>query len=167
MEKIADRIEHLLQEKVSLYQELQHILEEEKAYVVSMDVDSLWVTISKKKLLARRIESIRLEIFSFFGEINSGLKMDTPSFSLAQVINTLNVSSEKKAELKKILFSINTCKKEITRGSSDNKKFIKEFLSVIDGIFSTVLDTKDKKGYNHSGTVLMDDGKNCLIHAEV
>ena len=48
MEKIADRIEPLLQQKLALYQELQSILEEEKNHVVSMDVSSLWVTISKK-----------------------------------------------------------------------------------------------------------------------
>ena len=59
MEKIADRIEPLLQQKLALYQELQSILEEEKNHVVSMDVSSLWVTISKKKSLILRIEYIR------------------------------------------------------------------------------------------------------------
>ncbi len=167
MEKHADKTEQLLLEKLSLYQDLQRILEEEKEHVVSMDVDSLWVTISKKKLLVQGIEDIRLKIFSLFGEIYSDLNMDTPPFSLTQIIQILNVSSEKKAGLKKIHLAIVTCKNEITRQASENKNFINEFLAIIDGIFSTVLESKDKSSYNHSGSVLKNNGKNRLINAEV
>lgn len=167
MEKFADRLEQLLQEKLTLYRELQSVLEEEKNYVVSMDVDSLWVTISKKKTLVYRIENIKQRIISLFGEIYSGLNVDTPSFSLTHLIKPLNVSSEKKAGLKKIYLAIDTCKKEITRQASDNKNFINEFLIIIDGIFSTVLDSKDNSSYNHSGSVLKNSGKNRLINAEV
>lgn len=167
MEKFADRIEQLLEEKLSLYKKLQRILEMEKTYVVDMDLDSLWITISKKKSLVLSIEYIRQKIICLFDEIYSGLKIDAQSFSLSYVINVLNVSSEKKAELKQIHLAINTCKKEITRQALDNKNFTNEYLTIIDGIFSTVLDTADKKGYNNSGTVLKKDGKNRLINAEV
>ena len=167
MEKITDRIEQLLQEKLSLYRELQSLLELEKNHVVAMNVDSLWVTVSQKKLLTKHIETTRQRIISLFGETHSVLNTDTPSFSLSSLIKTLNVSSEKKAELKKIIFSIHACKEEITQRASENKNFINEYLTIINGIFGTILDIADKKGYGHSGTMLKTSGKNYLIHAEV
>ena len=41
MEKIAHKIEKILEEKLFLYQELQSVLEQEKTYIVNMDIDSL------------------------------------------------------------------------------------------------------------------------------
>lgn len=166
MEKIAHKIERLLQKKLSLYQELQSILELEKTYVVDMDIDSLWVTISKKKSLVSAIENVKQEIIRLLGQGYSGLDTDAP-FNLSGVIKMMAVSSEKKAELKKIHLAVNTCKKEIARQASDNKNYIHEYLTVIDGVFSTVLEGADKKGYTHSGTVLHDNGKNRLLHAQV
>jgi len=167
MEKITDKIERLLQEKLSLYQKLQSLLELEKTHVIGMDVDSLWITVSQKKTLTKQIETIRQRIISLFSETHSSLTVDTPSFSLTSLIKTLNVSSETKADLKKIIFSIHTCKEEIIQRASENKNFINEYLTIIDGIFGTLLDIADKKGYGHSGTMLKTSGKNCLIHAEV
>ena len=167
MEKIAHKIERLLQKKLSLYQELQSILELEKTYVVDMDIDSLWVTISKKKSLVLAIENVKQEIICLLSQGYSGLNMDAEPFSLSYVIKLLNVSSEKKAELEKLHLAVNTCKKEIARQASDNKNYIHEYLNIINGVFSTVLEGADKKGYNHSGTVLHDNGKNRLLHAQV
>lgn len=167
MEKIADRIESLLQQKLALYQELQSILEEEKNHVVSMDVSSLWVTISKKKSLILRIEYIRQNIISLLGDTYSNLNTSFGSFDLLSTVKLLTVSPEKKGELKRTVFSINTCKKEITLRASENKNFINEHLTIIDGIFSTLWDGKDKNGYNPSGSVLKNGGKQRLIHAEV
>ena len=167
MEKIAHKIERLLQKKLSLYQELQSILELEKTYVVDMDIDSLWVTISQKKSLVSAIENVKQEIICLLGQGYSGLNTDAEPFNLSYVIKMTAVSSEKKAELKKIHLAVNTCKKEIARQAADNKNYIHEYLTVIDGVFSTVLEGTDKKGYTHSGTVLHDNGKNRLLHAQV
>lgn len=165
MEKIAHKIEQLLQEKLSLYQELQRILELEKTHVVNMDVDSLWVTISQKKSLALAIEDIKQNIIRILGGSPAGPDTDDKAPGLSRMIR--RVSPEKRAELEKIHLAIDTCKKGIARQASDNKNYIQESLSVIDGIFSTVLDTAEKKGYTRSGNVFQDSGRNRLIHAQV
>nr|NJM03818.1 flagellar protein FlgN [Desulfobacula sp.] len=116
--KIAHKIEELLQEKLSLYQELQRILELEKTYVVKMDIDSLWVTISQKKALALAIEDIRQNIIRVLG--GSSPSTDDKAPGLSRMIR--RVLPEKRAELEKIHLAIDTCKKEIARQASDNKK---------------------------------------------
>ncbi len=167
MEKFADEIERLLEEKLSLYKKLIGILETEKTYIADMDVDSLWVATSQKKSLAISIEGTKQNIRSLFGEIYSGLDMDVRSFSLSRLIKFLNVSSEKRDELDKIRLAINTCKSDISGMASENKQFINEYLAIINGIFSTIMDTADRKGYNNSGAVLKQNTTNRLISAEV
>lgn len=167
MEKFAYKIEHLLLEKLSLYEKLQTIFEEEKTYVIDMEIDSLWVTISKKKSLALSIESVRQKIIFLFDQTYSGLNMDTQPFSLSYMIKIMNVPSEKRMELRKINLAVTTCKKQIARLAYENKNYINEYLAIIDGVFSTVLDTTDKKQYSNSGTVLKNDDKNLLINTEV
>jgi flagellar biosynthesis/type III secretory pathway chaperone len=166
MEKIAQKIEKLLEEKLFLYQELQSILEQEKTYIVNMDIDSLWDTISQKKNLILRIEDARQNIIHLLGKATSGPET-LQSFNLTAVIKWMAVSPEKKAELEKIYLAVNTCKKEIARLASDNKSYIHESLGIINSVFSTVLEDAGKKGYNPSGTVLHNNGKNRLIHAQV
>ena len=70
-------------------------------------------------------------------------------------------------ELRKINLAVTTCKKQIARLAYENKNYINEYLAIIDGVFSTVLDTADKKQYSNSGTVLKNDDKNLLINTEV
>ncbi len=167
MEKFADKIEQLLQKKLSLYEKIQNILLDEKAYIVDMNVDALWDTTSKKKSLSLSIEAIRHEITCLFNEFYSGLEMDTQAMKLSEVIKMLNVSSEKKSNLKKIVMAIDTLKDDIGMLASNNKNFISEYLSVIDGVFSTVLKRDNKKKYNNSGIVAQDSSNSLLINAEV
>lgn len=167
MEKFAYKIEQLLQEKLSLYEKLQNILEEEKKNVVDMDVDSLWVTVSRKKSLVLSIDDVKQKIIGLFDETYSGLNMEAKFFSLAYIIKIMNVSPEKRDELRKINLAITACKREIGRQTFENKKFINEYLAIIDGVFSTVVNATDKKQYGNYGTVLKNDGRNRLINTEV
>jgi flagellar biosynthesis/type III secretory pathway chaperone len=167
MEKIARKIEELLEEKLVSYQKLQSILEQEKTYIVNMDIDSLWVTVSQKKSLILRIEDAKQKIIHLLGREPLGRERDPQSFNLTSVIKWMAISSEKKAELEKSYLAVNTCKKEIARLASGNKNYIHESLGVINSVFSTILEDADKKGYNPSGTALHNNGTNRLIHAQV
>lgn len=166
MEKIARKIEELLEEKFFLYQKLQSILEQEKTYIVNMDVDSLWITVSQKKSLILGIEDARQKIIHLLGK-ESLAPDNLQSFNLTSAIKWMAVSSEKKADLEKIYLAVNTCKKEIARQASDNKDYIHESLGIIHSVFSTILGDVEKKGYTPSGTSLHNNGKNRLIHAQV
>jgi len=166
MEKIAQKIEKLLEKKLFLYQELQSVLEQEKTHIVNMDIDSLWSTISQKKNLILSIEDARQKIIHLLGK-ESLAPDNLQSFNLTSVIKWMAVSSEKKSELEKIYLAVSTCKKEIARLASDNKNYIHESLGIINSVFSTVLEDADKKGYNPSGTASHTNGTNRLIHAQV
>ena len=153
-EKFAYKIEELLQKKKKLYKKLYNTLEKEKNYIVDIDVDSLWSTISRKKSLILSIECIRQEIACLFNETHSSLNLNDQIFRLSNVIKAMNFSSEKKAEIERLRLEINTIKSDIASRSFENKNFINKYLSIVDGVFSTVLNIEDEKEYNNSGTVL-------------
>ncbi len=167
MEKFAYKLEALLQKQAFFYKDLQNILEKEKIHIVDMDIDALWGTISRKKSLASSVECIQQEIVNLFQEVYSGLDLSDQSLCLSKVIKNMNLSPEKKAWLEKRQLEINTVKSKIANQSSENKNFINEYLSIIDGVFSTVLNRSDEKKYNNSGTVLKNNGNRHLIRAEV
>ena len=64
MEKIAHKVNDMLEEKLCFYKELQNVLEEEKGYLIDMDVDSLWKTIARKKQITLKIKAIRQQIIN-------------------------------------------------------------------------------------------------------
>ncbi len=165
-EKFANKIESLLQKKKKIYKKLYNTLEKEKIYIVDIDVDSLWGTISRKNSLVLSIECIRQEIVCLFNEIHSSLNLNDQIFRLSNVIKAMNCSSEKKAEIEKLRLEINTIKSDIASRSFENKNFINKYLSIVDGVFSTVLNREDEKEYNNSGTVL-NNNVSRLISAEV
>lgn len=167
MENFACAIENMLQEKLLLYQELKKIFEQEKKYIVDMNVDSLWETLERKKQLALEILGIRERIFSLFEEKKLSLNMQASAFSLSQVINSLPLPVKTKSGLKKVKVKLETLKKEITALASENKRYTNEYLSVIDGIFATIIGTENKKAYNNTGKVFTDNSVKTLLRVEV
>lgn len=167
MEKFAYEIKGLIQKTLSLYEKIYDVLLKEKSHIVDMDVNSLWNTISQKKSLAMSIEAIKRESICLFNATYPGLETNTDLVTFPYIIKIMNISSEKKVELKNLLLHIDTAKKDIKGLSSENSKFINEYLSVIDGIFSTVTNGKDNGNYSNFGHVLKQDGENHLIYAKV
>jgi flagellar biosynthesis/type III secretory pathway chaperone len=167
MEKFTEKISHLLQDKLSLYQELRNVLESEKKYVVEMDVDGLWAVTERKKQLVSTIETLIENILAQFKSQLYQIDMDADSFQVSTVINALPLSLRIKSELKKIGLSIKDCKNEISMMAIENKRYITEYLTVIDGIFSTVVNITGKKQYSYSGHILAGKEKHHFIDSEV
>ena len=167
MEKIAHKVENMLEEKISFYKELQSILEEEKGYIVSMDVDSLWKTIAPKKQIALQLKIIMQQIVDLLEKRAVELGMDYASFGLSDFIKKMPVSREIKSKLRNSKLALETCKKTVSTLASANQKYIKESLVVIDDIFSMAVNTANEKEYNNSGSLLENKEKNNLINAEV
>lgn len=167
MEKIADAIEQLLVKKLALYKDLESVVEKEKTHVVSMDVEALWATISQKKSLLSDIQDIRQSLLLLYQSSFLDPDDDSARLDLLSIIRPLTVSPEKKAELKKTISEIHTVKQKISQRASENKHYINEHLAIIDGIFSTLTDGRDKKSYTPSGAGSMNNGKQCLFYAEV
>ncbi|MDA3788844.1 MAG: flagellar export chaperone FlgN [Desulfobacula sp.] len=167
MEKFTERITSMLREKLSLYQELRSLLGTEEKYIIEMDVAGLWAVTEQKKELAATLEKIIEEILELFKLQLLQTDIDTQSFQMSKVLGDLPISLEIKSELQKIVLAINACKEEISLLAIKNKRYVTEYLSVIDDIFSTVVNSTGKKQYSHSGHIIAGKDKHHLINAEV
>ncbi len=167
MEKLADTVEGLLEKELFLYQELEKILEQEKNDIVELNVDSLWKTIDKKKQVISNLEPLNKKMLGLFEKSAADLGMDKASFKLSDLIGKLPVSKQMKSRLKMTRVCLDTIKKSVSALASANKEYINESLTIMDGVFSTVAGTVNKKLYNNSGSLLTGNGNNCLINAEV
>lgn len=167
MEKFADKVGNLLEEKLFLYKKLQSILEKEKHYIIDMDIDCLWETIAQKKQIVLKLEPLTQKMLNLLEKRAGELSMDCTSFNLSDFIKKMPVSLKIKSRLSKIKLALETCKKSVSALALGNKRYLNESLVVIDDIFSMVVDIVDKKQYNNSGNISENKGKNRLINAEV
>lgn len=168
MENFADEIEKLINDKLSLYGKIYDLLIEEKSYVAQVDVESLWKTVAEKKSLAYRVELIRHKIADLFSKKYPGFSPEPQTFGLSEVINRLKISLEKRQELEGKVLSINVKKDDIACQARENSRFINENLTIINGIFSTVMDKKAKEeAYTPMGNILKPDTKKRLFNAQV
>lgn len=162
MEKIAGTIPELLEKELELYKTLQAVIEQEKAYIIDMDIEGLWASVDRKKELMEAIEKIREGIRGMLPD--AGAK---EGLTMTGIVGRLPLKLAEKARLKTLGFAVDACKKEITRLARENKKYITEYLSVIDGIFSTVVSLKNRDQYGNRGTVTRPKDQPPLIRARV
>ncbi len=167
MEKIAGNISGLLEDTLDLYQELRHLLEAEKEYIVEMDVQKMWKVTDKKKTLANSLEMVIEKILGQAKQYASHLEMTVTSFQVREVVSALPLTMRVKAKLKNLGNKIDACKHEIFLLAHENKRYITESLSVIDGIFSTVVHPPGQEQYSQYGQIVSPKDRTCLINAEV
>ena len=167
MEKFVYTVENLLGEKLSLYKELQGIIEKEKHYIIDMDTDCLWETIAQKKKIVLKLEPLTKKMLKLLEKRADELSMDRTAFKLSDLIKKMPVSPKIKSRLNKIKLALETSKKSVSAIAVSNKRYLNESLIVIDDIFSMVVDIVNEKQYNNSGNISENKGKNHLIDAEV
>jgi len=167
MEILACTIEDLLERELSLYKELQDILEKEKNYIVDMDIDSLWETISQKKQIFLKLEPMNISMLNLLEKRSVQLSMKNKSLKLSDFIEKLPVSSKTKSKLKKIKLCLETYRKNVSTLALANKTYIIDSLSVINDIVTTVVETVNKKQYNNYGNLLENSETKRFISAEV
>ncbi len=167
MEKFIHKLENLFQKKLSLYKTLKHVFEQERKYIVDMDVDSLWKITERKKQLAMEIEQIREEILSLLEEKKVPLNKGQNGYSLFQSINSLPFSVKIKSDLKKVKVQLDITKEELAVLALENKRYINEYLSVINGIFATITESENSESYTKAGMASKGNNKKHLIRAQV
>jgi len=152
METFAYNIEKLLQKKLKIYSELASLMEAETGYIVKMDVNSLWRASTRKKELASEIERLRNSIIFLLSEkqIDHGA-MEVRNFDVSHLISILPLSSRNKAELEMVKIAIEGKKNEIRQTASSNRKYIQEYLGVIDGVISTITGNVKQHSYGRRG----------------
>ena len=167
MEKIAYKMEDMLQEKLSLYEEILNLLDREKGYIVDMDLDSLWKITEEKQKLARAIESVKERILCL-AEQQAVLHESKPgSFHIDGIINTLPVPKYSKSDLKKTKLELDALKEKVSEAAAENKAYVEEYLAVIQDVFSTATEKPQEQKYGSSGSVKQNPYTNHFIRAEV
>lgn len=167
MENFTPEIEKKLNEKLFLYRELNDLLKEERDSIVKIDVDSLWKTAQEKRRISDQIQTIREDILSLMERQMGVENLDINSFSLSMLIRTLPIPSDQKMRFRQIKLAIDAEKDELKQAAQDNKKYVQEYLMVIDDIMSVVVDNSKEAQYSHAGNLSGAKNSNCLIHAEV
>ncbi|MBF0379275.1 MAG: flagellar export chaperone FlgN [Desulfamplus sp.] len=147
----AYNIEKLLQKKLAIYSELTSLLEAETNYIVKMDVNSLWKASTRKKELASDIERVRSSIIFLLDEQQIDHGMNSKGFDIANIIKILPLSAKIKADFEMIKIAIEGKKSEIRQLASSNRKYIQDYLGVIDGVISTITGGSKQQSYGKRG----------------
>ncbi|MBF0468294.1 MAG: flagellar export chaperone FlgN [Desulfamplus sp.] len=152
METLYYNIKNLLQKKLQIYSELVSLLEAETGYIVKMDVNSLWTASTRKRELASDIEKLRNSIVFLLDDkhIDHGI-MDLQTFDMAHLVNILPISSREKADLEMLKIAIEGKKNELRHIASSNRRYIQEYLGVIDGVISTITGGSKQQSYARRG----------------
>jgi len=167
MENFTPDIEEMLNEKLFLYKELNALLKSERDFIVKMDVDSLWKTSEQKRKISQKIQSVREKILYHIEENYGSSDMDIRSFSVSYLIRTIPVPKNLKILFRKIKIAIENEKNELSQVAFENKKYVQEYLSVIDDVMSVVVNNSKNAQYGYTGIMPNIKKSNCLIHAEV
>jgi flagellar biosynthesis/type III secretory pathway chaperone len=168
MEKIAGDMSGLLQETLELYQDLKSVLVTEKQFIKEMDVKSLWVSTDRKKRLVQSIEEVISKILTQAKQHAVHLEMTVQNFMVRDVVSVLPLRMKVKSKLKSLGLRIDACKKEIALLAYENKRYLVEYLSVIDGIFSTIRhQASGMDQYAKNGQVYSPGEGTRIINAEV
>ncbi len=167
MEKVADRIQQMLQEKFACYQQLRLVLEAEKKAIGAIDLGTIWDTTRSKKELAGKIEEIRSQLRSTCQDSFSGMKIGSEPFSLASLVNELPLSGKTKAGLRRIKRAIDEEKDQVAHLAKFNQIQVRKYLSVVDDIMSMIGSNAGQSRYTGRGMVTQERKNNCLFRAEV
>lgn len=169
---ISEKIEALLCRKHELYLELSTVLEAEQKAITEMAVDFLWKAASMKKKLGMEIEKSRISVLAQLEKIGIDHGMVPENFSVSALLHHLTLEPKKRAELEKIEISLNSIKEDVHRLARNNYRYVQEYLSVIDGMMTTITGAAGQKQYGASGSISSRSGyasslSRPLIHAAV
>lgn len=153
MEKLAHDIDAFLQELLAQYSTLIHVLRLESGYIKTMDVSSLWATNSRKKEIAAAIEKSRQTFLQSLENRGIDHGMDRQNFSLSRLLERLPLTLKMKGALEKPRIAINTALDELKQIADTNRRNIREYLGVIDGVISTVTGAAQTKSYGRNGSM--------------
>ncbi len=167
MEKIACDIAQMLNEKLSLYKKLNALLQREKDCIVNIDIDALWKISGEKKKIVLKIHGLKEKIIESVRQESCAKDPDAGEFGLSYLLRSLALSSDARKQLRQIKLGLDREKNELNRAAADNKKYVQEYLMVIDDIMSVFAGEAENPRYRNTGTMPDSRVSNCLIHAKV
>ena len=139
MKTLGLTIETLFHEKILLYGELLDVLEQEKKSITEIDIESLWRISERKQQLASKIDGIRKKIIRTLKDAAPSSEVNEDRFEISQILPM--VPSDIGERLKKVQVTLITLKNHIQVLLSENKRFVGEYLNVLDELIGIITDT--------------------------
>jgi len=167
MEKMNCNMLKTLQQKFVLYCDLVSVMAKERDYIINMDIESMWSACSEKNKIAIDIKKIKKEIADIVKPYTLLFDMDMSDADLFEIIRAIPARDKVKSELSDIVVEINLKKDELRMLSSENEKYVREYLEVINDVMSTIVGASNDRHYTYAGTSDSLVRQHCLINAEV
>ena len=165
MKTIGLSIETLFQEKILLYRDLLDVLEQEKKSITEIDIEDLWEISEKKQQIAAKIENIRKETVHILRSANPSLTSENDEFEISQILSV--VSPETAERLKKSHVTLISLKDRIQVLLSQNKRFVGEYLNVLDELIGIITDTGNSGEIYGKNRYSGKFDSHLLLHREV
>lgn len=167
MEKAADIIQTLLNEKLACYQQLHLVLKAEKKAIGTIDIGMIWETTRAKKDIVGKIETLRNNILLACQNHFPGMDKKTDSFSLGALVHALPLPNKNKSEIRQIKRTIDKEKDIVAHFIKKNQIQVKKHLSVVDNIMDLIGNNVVQTRYTGKGMVTQGKKNNCLFMAQV
>ncbi len=171
MEIFACKLENILKQKFALYCELLSVMEAERSYIINVDIQSLWTACAEKKKITIKIEKIKSEIIDLINQNSLNFDMeydlDPAKLSIMRIIRQIPAKEKYKLGIIALVRNINLKKDELHVISSENGKYVREYLDVINDIMSTIVGFSNENSYTYAGRSNALVNGHCLIDAEV
>lgn len=148
----VDSIEKLFYKKIMLYNDLLHCFEEERKFLISIDLNQLWRLSKEKDEICSHIKSIRREM-----SVAVNLETEQDAFNLNLVMDL--IPGKYRDKFKKLYLRILKLKGEIEilRRQNilyidDSLEFLDEMISIITGETESGYIYNDRCHFNESGS---------------
>ena len=165
MNAYGSSIERLFHEKILLYQDLLDVLEQEKKAIMDIDLDALWKISDKKQKTALKLEAVRSNILDTLTRASISHDMDAASFQPSKILPLL---PEKTAErLQKVNVTLVALKNDIQGLLTENKRFVGEYLGVLDELIGIITNVEHSKPVYGKNTHPQNMATNVFLHREV
>jgi len=157
---IQQNLEELFYKKIILYNDLRDCLNRERAHLINMDLNLLWILSEEKEEICTKIKSVRQDINS---AINRGPKEKTPP--LDHIL--AGIPNEKRDNFINLFHTVTNLKNEIEILRKENVKHVDHSLQFIDEMITVITgETRDRNIYNGKSR-LSKSGKNFFLRREV
>jgi len=126
-----DLIKTFFYQKIMLYDELRRYLNEERAHLINIDMEKLWLISRQKEEICKRIASTRQEIIASVYP-----KKDQKLYNLNEIMSL--VPHDRRSEFQKLHLRLIKLKSEIEGIRKENMIFIDESLQFLDEMISII-----------------------------
>lgn len=144
-EKIFQKLENLIYEKIILYNDLLHCLERERETLIKIDMDNLWDISKEKEEICSKVSTVRQEIISTLG-----LKMDPKDYRPSRILDF--IPKARRARFQQSFVRLINLKSEIEALRKENMTLINESLQFLDEMVSVIT------GNDQNKVIYKDDG---------